>query len=547
VAVLALVGALTLRGALGKPTPAPPPQELSAARDRVVTQARAQLDGPLALPPNANPRDVLKGILEDLTAVLKRSPDDDEVRLLRARAARRAGEHLAAADDLTHLLARDPKNVAAATERLLANYQLYVLYLGNLDEPLLRPPCLEPLRDDLQLLRERGDESQQKLAELVDALARQEYVAAAALKPPAPPPGGLPDWAMLQADALLRATVQAYEEEQAAADEVKAQKKDARAKLASRAQKVLHEGLAKDPNHVGLLFLKANSFHHLPDWYPGDNEDRDAAMRRYKTQFETTCDRLRRSTLRGGCDTAVARAVLLSNFGRDDQALDQVQDALSDRPSLPYLHTFRAWLRLQTPADATLTAEEVDSILRDLQPAFETPPDDFNPWFVRALLQASAGRWDYARRDLRDCQKQLGQVELPTSVAAYTTWLKQAQAATTEYLFATYDVLGTLSVPAELRLHLGEELLQRLADASAVAQDGLDESRVRDLKGWTHFHQAQVYAEKEDKASVLREARETLQLGALDLMPKNFREDGILKAWNEDAEFQALYAKYEKP
>jgi predicted Ser/Thr protein kinase len=177
---------------------------LPAVRARVVAKAHDQLRGPLALPGNATPRDVLRGLMEDLTAVLKRAPEDDEVRLLHARAERRAGEHLAAADDLTPVLHRQPDNLDAATERLLAEYEFYVLYFGNLDEPALRPPFLEHLLPDLEALRRRGSKGDQGLADLVQALARRDYGKAAGLASPDPPPRvGLPDWAMLTADALF--------------------------------------------------------------------------------------------------------------------------------------------------------------------------------------------------------------------------------------------------------------------------------------------------------------------------------------------------------
>src|SRR5262249_62055051 len=111
-------------------------------------------------------------------ALLKRFPDDPEVRLLRARAYRRAGEHLAASDDLTHLLGREPGHVAAGMERLLAGYELYILYFGNLNEPAVRPQAAEHLDADLALVRQRGDASQKYAAALVQTLAQHDYVGA---------------------------------------------------------------------------------------------------------------------------------------------------------------------------------------------------------------------------------------------------------------------------------------------------------------------------------------------------------------------------------
>jgi predicted Ser/Thr protein kinase len=517
-------------------------------RDRLVAHAREQLRGALRLPETTTPRDHLKALLEDLTALLKRA-DDPEARLLRARAARRGGEHLAACDDLTHLLGREPGNVAAGVERLLANYELYVLYFGNLNEPAVRPQAKEHLDADLALLRERGDASQKYAAALVQALAQQDYVAAGKLVRTEPfaevPPESQPDWAMLEADALSQAAEQAYQEEQNAGDdEGKAEKRRGREELVRRALQALRRGLEADPNHVGLLFLKANSFQRRATWEAAENEDRDTAFRRYKPAYETACDRLRRITLRAGCDTPVARAVLLSNIGRHEPALDQMQDALSCRPTLPYLYTFRAWLQLQVPPDGILSAEEVQRILRDFQPAFDTPPDDASPYFVRALLQAAAGNWDEARRDLRQCRRNLGRDDLPTTVPTYADWLAKAHASTSEFLYSTRDLLGYLSVPVEVRIRLGEELLRRLADAGNVEQDGLKAEQVRDMKGWTHFGLAQAFAEKEERAKVLQHVREALQLKIPDLTAKNCQEDGTLKAWNDDAAFAQLYKEF---
>jgi serine/threonine protein kinase len=523
--------------------------QLAATRDQLVAHAREQLRGALRLPETTTPRDHLKALLEDLTALLKRFPDDTEVLLLRARANRRGGEHLAACDDLNHLLNRDPNHLAAVTERLLANYELYVLYFGNLNEPAVRPQMGEHLAADLALMRERGDATQKYAAALVQSLAQHDYVAAGKLVRTEPlaelPPENQPDWAMLEADALSQAAEHAYQEEQNAGDdEAKADKRRSREELVRRALQALRRGLEADPNHVGLLFLKANSFQRRAAWEATDNEDRDAAFRRFKPAFETACDRLRRITLRAGCDTPVARAVLLSNINRHEPALDQMQDALSSRPNLPYLYTFRAWLQLQVPPDGTLSAEEVQRILHDFQPAFDTPPDDASSFFVRALLQAAAGSWDEARRDLRLCRRNLHRDDLPTTVPAYSDWLAKAHASTSEYLYSTRDLLGYLSVPVEVRIRLGEELLRRLADAGNVEQDGLKEEQARDMKGWTHFGLAQAFAEKEERAKVLQHVREALQLKMPDLTAKTCQEDGTLKAWNDDAEFAQLYKEF---
>src|SRR5262249_27940090 len=169
---------------------------------------------------------------------------------------------------------------------------------------------------------------------------------------------------------------------------------------------------------------------------------------------------------------------------------------------------------------------------------------DAGSFFVRALLQAAAGSWDEARRDLRQCRRNLHRDDLPTTVPVYADWLARAHASTSEYLYSTRDLLGYLSVPVEVRIRLGEELLRRLADAGNVEQDGLKEEQARDMKGWTHFGLAQAFAEKEERAKVLNHVREALQLKMPDLTAKTCQEDGTLKAWNDDAEFAQLYKEF---
>jgi serine/threonine protein kinase len=516
--------------------------------DHLVSQARELLKGPLPVQGYSTPRDRLKLVLDDLTAVLLRYPDDDEARLLRARAYRRGGEYLAAIEDTTELLRRHPDLVEASTERLLATYALYVLYLGNLNEPCLRPPSSWRLRDDLKLLAERGEPWQQRLAHLVDGLARRDYSTAAELACESAsavvPSAWAPDLAMLQADALFNASETAHETEVNTEGEEKEAARKKREEWTRRANLALRRGLEADPNHVGLWFLKADCCQHLAAWEAGDNEDNQTNLRRYRPAFETALFRLREATLRIGGDTYVAKAVLLSNVGRQDAALDQVNDALSCRPVAAPFHTFKAWLRMQTPQDGTLTRDEIERILNDLQSALDAYPDDFNPSFVRALLHVAAGDWEEARYDLRQCRERLPQDQWASSVGSYSDWLSRSGASTTEYLDATLDLLPNLSVPVEVRLKIGDTLLKRLAE-KAQSVDQLSEDRIKTLQGTTHLRLARAYTDNQDKGQVLSHVRAALELRLSDLTPQTFRDDGSLNPWNADPDFTSLYAEFE--
>jgi tetratricopeptide (TPR) repeat protein len=553
VAAAAVVYAVLPRQPVGQPAPpAPPPPDLS----RLVAQAREQLSGPLQVPETATPRDRLQKVLEKLTTVLQVAPDDAEARRLRGRAYRWAGEHQAAIDDLTPLLQKDPAARDARVERLLAAYQLHILYLGNFEEPLLRPPEWDDVRDDVEALRRDGAPAERRAADLVEALARQQYGDAARRAQAAWPESDavrLPDWAMLDADALYHAADEAFTAEQSAEGDDKDKARKEREEFAKRADKALRKGLDRDPYHVGLLFLKANGLLRRINWDAADepdDRDREAAQRRHKTEFDSASNRLVRATLRVGGDTNLARAVLLHNAGRDDSAVEQLTDALSCRPTPPFVHAFLAYARLQAPPDGLLGPDVAERILRDLQPAFENPPDDFNSYFVRALALTAAGRWDEARRDLRACRRRLGKDELPTSVPAYAEWYRRADGPGPgiAYLQATLDVLSGVAVPVDLRVKLGEELLKRLGDEKLVADEGLGPDDAKKRKGDTHLYLARAVADAPDgKATVLRHLRAALALGLPDLTPDTLKMDDTFKAWNDDEEFVKMYGEFQKP
>jgi tetratricopeptide (TPR) repeat protein/predicted Ser/Thr protein kinase len=519
---------------------------------KAVALAREQLGGSLNRLGAATPRDRLRSIQENLTSVLIAFPSHQEARFLRARARRDAGEYLAAIEDLDRLLADDRSNLYAVVERLLANYQLHVLYFGNLNEPLLRPVRTERVKHDVRLLRDKGTVAQKYEARLVEALARLDYEEAGRIVEKGPPPkipaDDLPDILMLEADTLFHLAELAYATEMATEEgSPRETKRLHREELVRRANTALRRGLDADPNHVGLLFLKADTFQRRAVWDTAENEDRDTMLRRQRLAFETAVERLRHVTPLGGCDTAVARAVLLSNFGREGPALDRVHDALSCQPTVHYLHTLKAWLRLQAPPDGILTSEEVDRILRDFHPAFDTPPDDYSPYFIQALLLAVQGHWEQSIQDLRRCRYKLGKdKELPTAVPAYNTWFVQAAGPYTKYLDATLEVLWVLpAVPVDLRVRLPQEILARLADAGTVQQEGLKPDEVKRLKGWTHYRLARAYAGKNEKENVLRHLTEALDTRLADLKPQTCRDDGTFSAWNDDPAFKALYQKFE--
>jgi serine/threonine protein kinase len=518
-----------------------------------------QLGGSQSLARATAPRDRLKSLIEDLTSVVKTEPENIEVRYLRGCAFRRSGEPSAATLDLAQILRRDPSHHDARTEHLLANYQLHVLYLGNLNERALRPIRTEQVEEDVRILLKHGDPTQRYLARLIEVLARHDDDEAGKLAEAGIPAGvhseDLADVQMVEADALFHSAEAVYRTEQTAAsgdapESEKERLKQRLQKLARQAVSALTQGLNVDPNHVGLLFLKADSIRRLAIWDTADDDDQQMANRRQRLAFDAALDRLRHTALIGGCDHAIARAVLLSNFNRDNQALDRINDALSCQPSVAFLHTIKAWLRLQAPPDGLLTVEEIDRILNDFETAV-VRSDDFNPYFVRGLLHTAAGRWQEARSELRLCHRQLGkqgQDSLPTNVSTFNDWLVKAnKAPLSKYIYSTSDVLGYLPVAEDQRIRLAETVLKRLDDPKLMQEETLGDDEIKSMKGWTHYRLATSFAAKNDRQGVLQHVRAALELCRPDLTAKTFREDQALSAWNGDPDFAKLYQEFDKP
>lgn len=507
----------------------------------LVAQAREQLGQSLQLPEADLRRQRVQAAIEDLSAALRRVPDHLEARLLRGRARRASGEYLAALDDLDHVLKRDAANLTALYERLLAAYAFRILYLGNISDALLRPRQVPRLAADINVLIERGGPSERRIARLIDALARTEFREAARLAEETSPAGKRSehgaDLAMLETDALLRAAGEAHAEE-ANADEADRPKKVSRRQgLARRADEKLAQGLAAEPNHAGLLFLQASAIICRSNW---DARESSPAKSVYKsTAFQSVLERLRTATLQAGPDTPLAQAVLLLNLGELDGALEHVNVALSYRPDDPLPYVLKAWLKLSVPREAPLASTDVERLLDDLRPAFDPVPNDFNPFFVRALLETLAGRWDLARNDVFEARRKLGKSD-PSDVPAYNRWYATANASPTEFYFATQDVLLNCGASTEPRVRLAHELLKRLNDSMLIKLDGLDEAEVRRMKGWTYYHLAICSAENKDRDGTLGHLREAVGTNLADLSPDAVREEPIFADWHDDEAFVQL-------
>jgi tetratricopeptide (TPR) repeat protein len=526
-----------------EPAADPPPAAIDPAR--VAAAARAELDKLPGIADDRAYRDKVADLLADLNAAVRQHPDDPALRVARGKLLRRAGEYLAAVADLDRA-GNDP---AAVVERGLARYAWEVVYLGSLAEPALRPVPSAELRADLGRMEQAADPATKFVGRLGLAVVGGDdnALAAAVARPlPAAVPADLrADLLMVVAIARAWAGWAAHDALGPADDEGKAKLRRERDRLDADAVQAVRRGLEADPHHPGLLFLKADGWHRRVEWEVADGEDRDPTVRRHRAGFDAAYQRFRAASPRVGVEAAAGRAVLLTNFGRDDLAQDQLDEAAGRLPLPPAVAALRAWFELTGPPDGDLSEAHAAQVLGRLAPAFDPPPDDFGPYLTRALARAATGNWADARRDLLDGRKAYRGGDWPPA-GTYAPWCRAAAGPPARFLDATVEAVWSLPTPADLRIRLQDELLKRLTGPDPAARDGLTDDEVQGLTAWGYFRLAKFWADKDDKGNVLRYARLALDLRRPDLPPAAFRDDPVIKAWAGEEEFARLYAEYEK-
>ena len=122
---------------------------------RLVARGRSELQTLSSAADARTYHDGLGDLLEDLNAAIKQYADDPDLRLVRGKLLRRAGEYLAAISDLDKAAVLDDPEVIL--EHALARFQWEHLYLGWLPEPALRPAASASLRTDLAKLAAVAD------------------------------------------------------------------------------------------------------------------------------------------------------------------------------------------------------------------------------------------------------------------------------------------------------------------------------------------------------------------------------------------------------
>jgi tetratricopeptide (TPR) repeat protein len=492
-------------------------------------------------------RQRLQAILEDLAAAAKQRRDDASIGLLRSKLLRRAGDFNGAIDALSAVEEQSP---SVAVERMLARYQWQLLLLGNLDDPLLRPKVTDALKSDVKAL-EKADPASKYAAGLVGALALNDVAAAKSIADQAPPSTAdrnlASDLAMVRADALFRAADLDFIAETAADKKSdKERARERREKTADLAAQTIRRSVETDPNHFGLLFLMANSYQRRAIWGYGEGDSRADLLRRQRPAFDTALARLRTATPLRGADHAVARMVLFANFGRHDAAQDQVADAMSLRPGAA-LTIYAAWLKLLNPSDGQLSVADAEAILRELAPVFETPPDGAPPYYVRALANAAAGRWEDARGDVRHLAKFIPPSLLPAVSWQVRLWITHVNGSTTKFLHAVVDVLWQLPTPVDLRISIANEVVKRASDPEICRQEAITPKDAAAIRAFVHWRLAKFSAEKSDRDGVFKHAKAALIEKADDMHAGKFRDDEMLRDYNADPDFVKLYMEFPPP
>jgi hypothetical protein len=204
----------------------------------------------------------------------------------------------------------------------------------------------------------------------------------------------------------------------------------------------------------------------------------------------------------------------------------------------------RGWLQLAAPPDWDLSPTHAATVAQQLAPVLEQHPDEFTLYLARAVAVAATGNWDAARRDLLDGKKVYRGKTWPPPGGA---WLlcRDAVKSPTQFLDTAIDFLWNFPTSSDTRIKLGDELLRRVSGPDDTPRKGIPDDEVKALVGWGHFRQAKFHAERDNREAVLRHVRAALEAKLPDLPVEKIRTDGSLKAWNDDAEFQKLYAEFE--
>ena len=412
----------------------------------------------------------------------------------------------------------------------------------------MRYPIKGMLKDDIAVLENSDDELLRHVAKLMERLG--DNVGEDLLALVRSSPTGTHDLISAADIAAMHVELLFREAETAETTPSEDEHRPTFGLLAAAAQRQLRTGLAADPYHVPLLFLKAVSFSRRIGWDDiNGGEDRSASMKRSLFQFEAAMERLLRVTLRQGCDTPIARAVILTNMDWSLSASDQqLQDALSCRPTVSQLQAVRTWLRLRSPEDGTHTRESLNRLLNEFQEKHVDDSDEHTANFVQAVLYAGLERFPEARRALRLCRRKYNRTEGWLALEDFhQRWIDSSEESETSLLFATRVIVAQLPIAPDVALRLHAELLKRLDDNDILKVEGHSETDIQTFRAWSQFSLAEIHAGRVDREQVFEHVRFALEQLSPEINGETCRNHWAFAEWKEDAAFEQLYRKFPEP
>lgn len=493
----------------------------------------------------------LNEIRDELNSAIRRSPNSHKLRLMRAAQLARNGDFQMAIADWESV---ESGQLDTESRRLLLQTRglWELLYRSSVTEGALRPAVSQQLEKELEQLEQlTADDIEAKRAKVLakwmkmvaDSSTFEDPNAFDGIDLPKADPS-IPDLQMWRAlIAFQQANHSHYLMNECPEDQKETLRKQ-RDAWDQQAMQWIREGLEIDSHHLGLLFLRSIRWIDKIDWDSSDGVAWTDAERRHRGPFESSFQRYRMATARLGLETAFGRAVVLERLGRHERALDQLNEFV-DRSKMPATVTaFWVWLQLNVSQDSDISSLSIAALLKATDRFKEAAEPEFGIYFVRSLCRAATGQWKEARQELLDGKKVCKIDNWDSIDSGFREWLFATEHSLAKFQDLTVETLWRLPIPAEVRVTMQEDLLESLAKSDSPLVVGLEPQEITDMVSIGHFRLAKMAAERDDRGGVLTHLRSCLEQDSEAITVSRLLDDETIRAWNNDAEFQELYAMH---
>lgn len=494
-------------------------------------------------------RTLLSDTLDDLSTAIRKNPDEPSLRSSRAKLLRMTGQHLAAINDLRQVaIHSEQEDAELKWERVLNEATWELVYLNSIEEPAMRPTLSESLLADVADLETREDEFERPpyFPILARAIQSDEGIAF--------DDSEIPQWTGdLHLDSELCFWLAWMRMKMAQSihfsidnslPETVNQNQLKRDDWDGRAMQSIREGLERNPHHLGLLFLRTDRLRQRLEWEGMDEENWQDASKRYAPTFESAYLRYRTAAPRLTYETAMGRAILLDNFGRTSQAIDQLSEFIgrNDIP-VPVL-SYWVWLSLQSPPQDQWTPRLISDLVKRTDPVADKFPRYFGLYLVRAVCHAGMGNWTEAKEDLSDAKRIMRPLTPARYASGFDEWCQRTDGPSILFQDTTMEMLSRFPISSEPRLAIQNDLLQRIAGGKSSGVESISPSDLKYIQANGHIRLARIGAEKDDRMMLLKHVEEALKIGAEGIDADTLKEDDMIKAWFNDSELQSIFAKY---